>query len=159
MNQTQRNYLIEKIKAQEKIKVKALRDSIPERPESATYIRRDILKDKFELLPVSKLKDVIKEKLSPNAGKRAFFSGYEDKIELKIKDLFVLPDDFIKAEAEYIKQKQKAEDKIHEIQTATESLITRIQLASDKTLQQMINEVDDMGNISLIHTTLKQLTS
>jgi len=33
----------------------------------------------------------------------------------------------------------------------------RVQLASDKTLQKLINEVDDMGDLSLMDTKLKML--
>lgn len=38
-------------------------------------------------------------------------------------------------------------------------LVTRIQLASDKTLEKMISEVDDMGDVSLMDTKLKSLIS
>lgn len=40
-----------------------------------------------------------------------------------------------------------------------EGLCTRIQLASNKTLEKMIAEVDDMGDISLVDCTLKALLS
>ena len=38
------------------------------------------------------------------------------------------------------------------------NLITRIRLASNKTLEKMINEIDDMGEISLFDKKLKQIT-
>lgn len=41
----------------------------------------------------------------------------------------------------------------------SEGLCTRIQLASNKTLEKMIAEVDDMGDISLVDCTLKALMS
>ena len=39
-----------------------------------------------------------------------------------------------------------------------DTIEVRVQLASDKTLQNLVNEVDDMGSLSLIDTKLKLLS-
>ena len=51
----------------------------------------------------------------------------------------------------------KIQSEINTLQLQLDAIELRIQLASDKTLQKMINEVDDMGELSLIDTKLKLL--
>jgi hypothetical protein len=46
---------------------------------------------------------------------------------------------------------------MRQLQIQLETLEVRIMVASDKALQKLINEVDDMGDISLIDTRIKLL--
>lgn len=78
---------------------------------------------------------------------------------IKIKDIFVIPKDYEALWEEYYKKCEEINKEIQQIQIESDTLVTRIQLASDKTLQKMIAEVDDMGDISLMDTKLKSLIS
>lgn len=86
-------------------------------------------------------------------------SANKGDIHFRAIDFFIVPDEFKVLYDEYKDKREKAEKEISALYIQTDSLITRIQLASDKTLQAMINEVDDMGDISLFDTKLKQLTN
>ena len=166
MNQAQRNFLIKKIQNNVNATVKLLRDSIPDSPNFSNVLLHAVLSGKFEIQPNEKIKEVILSKAkTAKSGQdwlsksRYSFSG-SDKgdVTFEIKDIFVLPEEYYNLEQEYIEKNRKTNEQIHHIQVQAESLITRIQLASDKTLQTMINEVDDMGNISLMDSKLKLLS-
>lgn len=86
--------------------------------------------------------------------------GYEKETHIKmiVEDLIIIPDNFKTLKDDATVHNQAIEQKVNELKIQAESLETRIQLASDKTLQKMINEVDDMGDISLIDTKIKLLS-
>lgn len=52
---------------------------------------------------------------------------------------------------------KEVDDQIKQLRIQLETLEVRIMVASDKVLQKLINEVDDMGDISLIDTQIKLL--
>ena len=159
MNQQQRKFLITKIQESVKMKIRAIRDAVPEEPKIREFIKRDILNGSFEIIPNDQIKKMISRMTDPNLKiKGRSFSDYSDEIAFELKKLFIEPKDFKKIYSEYSMALKKADDEINKLNLQTESLIIRIQLASDKTLQQMISDVDDMGNISLMDTSLKQLT-
>jgi hypothetical protein len=69
--------------------------------------------------------------------------------------LIVLPDEF-KVELERVKEHNSMiDEQIKNLHAGIDTLELRIQLASDKTLQGIINDVDDMGDLLLIDTKLK----
>lgn len=163
MNQVQRKYLINKIKEKTKAEIDVLERSKPEAPSIANYLIHTVMSGDFQLQSLEYIKQVIKQKaLKSKKGTNWLsndrWSSSETEISFNVGDIFILPDEY-----EHIKNKTEKElaainDKIHNLTLQTDTLITRITLASDKTLQTMINEIDDMGNISLMDTKLKQLT-
>ena len=165
MNQQQRNFLIEKIKANVKTKIEALRDSIPEAPSVSNYLFNAVMSGNFELQSTESLKEIIKKKaLNAKEGSNWLSEermGWEKNITVKLRteELFVIPEDYKEVYDDYKKKKNSIEKEIQDLNIQSDTLITRIQLASDKTLQKMIDEVDDMGNISLMDTKLKALTA
>jgi hypothetical protein len=166
MNQAQRNFLIKKIEENLKIQDNALRESEPDCPNIHNYLLHAVMSGNFQLRTTEELKATILDK-ALNAGSRTdnwlaksagMFSATKD-VHLTVNQLFVIPEeykikyDIWKAERDRINQKRV------ELSAQCNNLIIRIQLASDKTLQTMINEVDDMGNLSLIDTKLKAISN
>ena len=165
MNQTQRTFLINKIKETTTKRVEELKKQIPQHPSLTNYLFSAVMKDDFELQSTESLRELIKAKaLNSKEGSNWLNEdtmGWQKErtIRLGISELFVIPDDYTKVYNEYKEQKEKIEAEINAIKLQSDTLITRIQLASDKVLQTMINEVDDMGNISLMDTKIKSLTA
>lgn len=52
-------------------------------------------------------------------------------------------------------ERSKINKQIEELNIQLQTLEVRIMLASDKHLQKLINEVDDMGDIKLIDSKIK----
>ncbi len=74
-------------------------------------------------------------------------------------EIFIIPAAYDKLKKDCEKRRSDIYKQIADMEMQAESLITRITLASDKTLQRMIDEVDDMGDISLMDTTIRQISA
>ena len=162
MNQTQRKFLIDKITSKTDLKIKVLEATIPERPLVINHLTHAIMSDTIQLKSNKEIKEVIRQKALNSTDKRNVFGdGWRhntSEITFKAKEIFIIPKEFAIKEEEYTKMHKKVYEEIKILSIQSETLITRIQLASDKTLQLMINEIDDMGDISLLDTTLKEIT-
>jgi hypothetical protein len=168
MNSTQRKYLVERIQEKVKIKVRELENTKKETQSIGNYLLHLVLSDKFDLQPIEVIKSNIKEKAikAISAQRMDNFLTTPDKwgdlstknkVILEIKDLFIIPQERLIQLESINKHNIDIDEQINQLKIQAESLETRIMLASDKTLQTMINEVDDMGDISLIDTKIKLL--
>ena len=166
MNQAQRTFLINKIKERTKSMTDALKkeDREDSPPSLSNYLLHAVMSDKFQLQDIETIKKTIKEKAltakmggSIWLGKSSWQTASDNEVVLKADQLFVIPEEWRKQWEIYRKEQDERQSQINEIQIQSDTLITRIQLASDKTLEKMISEIDDMGNISLMDTKLKIL--
>ena len=164
MNTSQRKFLIERIQQKVKDRIEVLNKSLQQYPSASNYIFKAVLNEKLELQPKEVILDAIKKKALNSKEGANWLSemrmGYEKEREIKllIQQLIVLPDDY-KEEMERVKKHNEsifAEIDLLKVQLDT--IEVRVQLASDKTLQNLVNEVDDMGSLSLIDTKLKLLS-
>jgi len=162
MNQAQRNFLIKKIEETIKARVKALEDSKPEYPSLNNYLLHAVMSGNFELQPNEEIKKILLQKALNAKGNEDWLGNHwgmanKSLVAFKADEIFVIPEEY-RERARICREKQsELQEQISTLRIQSETLITRIQLASDKTLQKMINEVDDMGDISLIDTKLKYL--
>lgn len=163
MNTAQRKFLIERIQQKAKDKIEVLRKSLLDYPSASNFIFKAVLNDKLELQPKEVILDAIKTKaLSAKEGENWLSElrmgyGKEREIKLFLEQLIVLPDDY-KEEMERVKNHNKSiHAEIDLLKIQLDTIEVRVQLASDKTLQNLVNEVDDMGSLSLIDTKLKLL--
>lgn len=163
MNQVQRNFLIKKIEETVKARIKALEDAKPEAPSLNNYLLHAVMSNNFDIISNEQIKELIRKMALKSKDRddwmgNSWGSASKNKIFFNATDLFIVPEEYKKLWDEYAKERNRIEAEIGEIHIQADTLITRIQLASDKTLQTMINEVDDMGNISLMDSKLRLLT-
>ena len=165
MNQSQRNFLVDRIEEQVKAKKKMLEDSLPEAPSLVNYLFHKIMSNDFDIKEKDEIKQMIIEKcLSAKDGKDwasgdSHWSATKRNITFKLEDFFVIPDEYQRRFDEYHKERSNIHQEINLLNTQAETLIVRIKLASNSVLESLIREVDDMGNISLMDTKLKALTT
>lgn len=167
MNQAQRKFLIEKIEANVKHQIDAIKHSDIEQPPSLeNYFYGLALTGKLEIQQPEFIKEVIcKKAMAHNSGRYSeTWLGTsqgdlidEANVKLKIREIFVVPKDYDELWEAYRKQEEEKRGRIRALQIECDTLTTRIQLASDKTLDKMISEIDDMGDVSLMDTKLKTL--
>lgn len=165
MNQAQRTFLIKKIEETTKSHIAALEHEKPNYPNLEKYLLNAIMSEKFELQSTEHLRQAIinkvlnmKESDKLLGDSRNMSWGENHKvITIKVEDVFVIPAAFQELKDAYKAKHSEVSEKVRQIQVQADTLITRIQLASDKTLDKMINEVDDMGDISLMDTKIKLL--
>jgi hypothetical protein len=163
MNAVQRKFLIEKIQQKVKDKISELEKTLLEYPSASNYIFKSCLNNELELQSPEIIKEAIKKKaLAAKEGSNWLSEdrmgwNKENTIKLLINELIVLPNDY-KVELERVMiENRKIKEEIKSLKIQLDTIEVRIQLASDKTLQTLINEVDDMGNLSLIDTKIKLL--
>ena len=163
MNTAQRKFLIERIQQKVKDKIEQLKSSLKEYPSASNYIFKSIMNDQLELQPKEVILNALKQKALKSKEGENWLSnermGFnkERTIRMLIEELIVIPEDY-KKELELVRSYNKGiRDEIDLLKVQLDTIEVRIQLASAKTLEKLVNEVDDMGSISLIDTKLKLL--
>lgn len=163
MNQKQRQFLIDRITSKVQDKIKVIKDSLPDCPNFNNYLIHLIMSDKIEMLPCEVIRSTIMNMaIDMKKGKDLFSNDWgreKHTIAIHPRDLFLIPEDFQKQIENYKSQTESKSNEIDRLRNELEMITMRIQLASPSTLQNLINEVDDMGNLSLFDEKLKSLTS
>lgn len=167
MNQAQRNFLIKRIEDQVKASIEALKDKKPDAPNLNNYLLHQVLSGKLKIKPTEHIKKAIikraleaKEGENWMTGERNNYSGLGAKLfKLNVTDLIDVDAEYTRLLEEYKAASVDIDDKIRVLRVQSDTLITRIQLASDRTLDKMINEIDDMGDISLMDTKIRFLNA
>lgn len=161
MNTSQRKFLIERIQQKAKEKIETLKNSKIALPSIDNYMFKAILTDTLELQPSEVILSALKAKATRAKAGENWLS--EDRmgvyksttIRIDIEELLKLPKDY-KEELVRVKEHNiNISKEIELLKIQLDTIEMRVQLASDKTLQKLINEVDDMGSLSLIDTKLK----
>lgn len=165
MNAQQRKFLIERIQMKTKARISELEKTKLGYPNVPNYLFKSILSGKLELQPDEHTMSILKERaLKAKEGANWLSDesiGWEKMttIRLQIEDLIVIPEDYKKERDLVAQHNGKVSEEIKSLRMQLETVEMRVQLASDKTLQKLINEVDDMGELSLIDTKIKFLNS
>ncbi len=162
MNQKQRDFLIKKITEEVKKKINILDDQKrkTEPPSLQAFIFNEVMSGRIEIISNKLIKEMVLEKARKSSSSNwmnVSRYGSETSIEFSANDFFVLPSEYVKRRNAFDESVKRINEEIKQLNLGAESLITRIQLASNSTLENMIREVDDMGNISLMQTKLKQI--
>ncbi len=161
MNASQRKFLIERIQQKAKNRIDTLKKSKMDYPSIDNYIFKAILTDNLELQPHNVTLSALKRKATRAKAGENWLSEQRmgmykhTTILIDIKDLLKLPKDYEEELTKVIEYNKKIEEEVSLLEIQLDTIEMRVQLASDKTLQKLINEVDDMGSLSLIDTKLK----
>lgn len=166
MNSTQRKYLVDKITEKAKARIEALKKSIPESISLNVYMLHRVMSDDFEIKSIIDLKKIVLEK-ALKAGQNksyredwlgnAWGTSSKTNVAFTLDEFFVVPEEYKKMVQDREQEKDKINQEISQLSQQIETLEIRIMLASDKNLQKIVSEVDDMGDISLIDTKIKLL--
>jgi len=163
MNASQRKFLIEKIQNTTRKRIQELTDSKKKYPSVSNYLFKAILQDQLELESEEHILAALKRKALAGTEDKNWLSnqymGYEkySTVTLQVSDLIVLPEDY-KKELDNVREFNKSiDEEITLLKAQLNTVEMRVQLASDNVLQKLINEVDDMGDLSLIDTKIKLL--
>lgn len=164
MNTVQRKFLVDKVTERTKAKIQALRDSKPEYLSLNVYMLHRVMSNNFDIKPYEELKKIILEKaLKAGQNKQyredwlgnAWGQAGKGNVVFTLNEFFIMPQEYVDLEEKRRKEIFEIDKQISELQTQLETLEVRIMVASDKSLQRLVNEVDDMGDLSLIDTKIK----
>lgn len=163
MNQAQRNYLVEEIEKSVDMRIKALDESKPEYPNASLYLFNAVMSGKLELQSNEKITEVIRQKALKDKTGNNWLGGDRwgestNEVKFNLKEIFIFPKEYQEKLDEYKKISKEVNEKIDKIEGEKKALVMRVKLASNNILEKLIMEVDDMGELSLMDTKLKQLT-
>lgn len=164
MNSTQRKFLIEKIQTETKKKIGELRKTLLEHPNANNWLFNAVMTGNLEIQSREHILEVVKQKALNSSQNKNWLSnesmGWERYSSVKfgrLSDIFVIPEDY-KNEIKRVEDFNKSiKEKIDGLEVHLNTIEMRIQLSSDSVLKKLINEIDDMGDIKLIDTTVKKL--
>lgn len=164
MNQQQRKYLVSKIDESRKEKAKQLEASIPNEPNTQNGLLLALMEGRLRIRSEAEILQVLKERAKKGSSgnwlsRDTWRSGSQTEVTLSVSDLFIIPDDVLEELENYRKIKAETKREIAQLNAGAEALSSRIMLASDKTLDAMIAQIDDMGDIKLVDMTLRGLMS
>jgi hypothetical protein len=167
MNTVQRKYIIDKLTEKTKLTIELLKKSVPEPLSLNVNILHRVMSNDFEIRTTEELKKIILEKaLKAGSNKNiredwlgnSWGTSNRTGVHFTFDEFFIIPEEYIKLREEREAAVKSVEAEIRTLQVQLETLEIRIMVASDKTLQTLINEVDDMGSVTLIDTKLKLLS-
>jgi len=167
MNTVQRKFIIDKLTEKTKLRIDILKKSIPEPLSLNVNMLHQVMSNDFEIRTTEELKKIILEKaLKAGSDKNiredwlgnSWNTGQRTGVHFTFDEFFIIPEKYIQLRNERQVIVDSVNQEIRDLQIQLETLEVRIMVASDKTLQTLINEVDDMGSISMIDTKLKLLS-
>lgn len=168
MNQVQRKFLIDKIEKQSKVIVDALRASLPKPPNPQTYLFHAVMSGNFEIITQEEMRALLLDRALNADGKEFSWLvetntwgdlNHKRHVSFPLWKIFKQPPDYKALWDKYEAKTKELNDQITAQVQQTDSLVTRIQLASDKTLEKVISEIDNMRDISLFDTKLRAVSA
>lgn len=168
MNQKQREFLIaevEKIYRREKEEHYKLR---PTRPSLNNHLVAAVLSGSARLKSNAEIAEKIKDKALKLGHDKAFLNSEnrygssetekDEKISLRALDIFEVPESYQKELNEYISQFDAWKEKNDAIENLHSSLRIKIQIGSDKVLDELILQADNLGGLKIISSRLTLTT-
>lgn len=169
MNQAQRKFLIDKIESNVKKTISILEREKPEQPPSLeNFFYGLALTGRLEIKSPESIKEYMCKRAMNHSAKSysETWLGTSQgdlinraNVKIPLREIFVVPKEYDEMWDKYRESEKQIKEKVRALEIECDTLVTRIQLASDKTLEKMISEIDDMGDISLMDTKLKHMIS
>lgn len=172
MNQDQRKFLIEQVTKACNEQAEIIEAEMPIRPSLNNYLVAACLDNTLQLQSAETLREKIKqrvlkfgkddqlvseeEKGSWRASRsRNRSEAFEQTVSVEAADIFVIPEAYKTAFAEYEKKKKEIEDKVKMLYAEKDTIIMKIQIGSNSILDKLIMQVDSLGDLSLMNTQLQ----
>jgi hypothetical protein len=166
MNSTQRKFLVDKMTEVAKGKIDALRNSKPDRANINVFLLHKVLSNDFDIKSKEELKKIILQKAlkaGTNKNNREDWLGnswngaHRTGVHFTFSEFFIVPEEYTQMITDSEKEIFRIDKEISDLQTLVDTLTVRIMVASDSKLDKLINDIDNMGDISLIDTKIKLL--
>lgn len=164
MNVQQRKFLVEKLQTKTKERIEKLRKTKLDYPSASNYLFKAAMNGTLKLRDNEEILSVLKRMaLEAKEGTNWLSDermGYykESHVRLRIEELMVLPEDLLEERRRVAEHNRTIEQEIETLTNQLDNLELRVHLASESVLKSFVNEVDDMGNLTLFDMALKGST-
>lgn len=164
MNQSQRDFLIKNVQSVCHNQIQEIQDSIPEKPSLNNYVVASFLDDTIQFADIEILKKKIRERVL-RFGVNELLIEREDEwgrnkknnrniVKIIAEEIFVIPQGYLDALDEYNRINDEAQNKIKTLDAMKSTIILKLQISSNTKLQSLIDEVDNMTDLSLVNNQL-----
>lgn len=166
MNQTQREFLIRKINSSYNDEVERLKKGIGKKPSLNNYLVASFLDNSIQFNDIDNLKIKIRENVLKFGTEDCLIKLKSDRwgnnninvdkeiCEVIAEDLFIIPDNYKDELKIYNDNKEKIEKEISNITAIRDTILMKIQLGSNKVLDNLIEQADNLVDLDLVNTNL-----
>ena len=163
MNQTQRDYLIKTVETECNTQIRALQAQIPDSPSLNNYLVAAFLDNSIKFNDIEVLRTKIRKSvLKMGKGEvlvehdRHWNSSNKDANLVKViaEDLFIIPENYKEALKEYQLKKAQIDAKIKQLEASKNTIVMKIQIGSSATMDKIVMQVDNMGDLNLLNSQL-----
>jgi hypothetical protein len=163
MNQDQRKFLLARVEKTHKEELRKLSEEKPSEPSLNNYLIAAILDNSIELKSLDDIKSSIRKKVlalgpqetltsSPHSWRDNHASSHE--ITLTAGVIFVYPKAYLDAYAEWEAKVKEVDQRIVKLNATTETLLLKIQIGSNTSLDRLVDSVDNMIDLTLMNNKL-----
>lgn len=162
VNQKQREFLIAAVDKQFKAEREKLGQRKPVAPSLNNYLTAAILDGSFDMHSPSAIRESIRRRVRDLGKGESLLDGSgrhwgrsrdndegDDVIALPARLLFVAPPEYAKALSEYEKAMEKWKQEDSALESAVNAMRLKIQIGSDKALETLISQADQLCSMSL----------
>lgn len=165
MNQDQRKFLLARVEQTYKTEERKLDEDKPKEPSLNNYLVAAVLDGSIKMKSIEEIRDHVRDKVLKLGNQETLvhetmsrYSSSTDtpyhSISLQAAAVFVLPDAYLKAKEEYETKKAAIEKKKDALYAQKETLLLKIQIGSNTSLDRLIDSVDNMIDITLMNSKL-----
>lgn len=168
MNDKQREYLMKTVKSTFDGEVKSLEQSKRKKPSLNNYLIAAFLDNSIEFADIENLKSKMREAVIKMPSEAKLLetdnkSWNEDaketgNVKIPVQLIFKIPEAYVEELRLWQDEEDNANQKIQQLKSQLKTIEVKIQLGSNQQLDKLIQEADNLGEISLINSRL-MLTS
>ena len=165
MNQDQRKFLIERVNKtfiSQREKIEASKQLVE--PSLNNYLIAAFLDNTIQFNNIEALKEKMRNtvlkmghsdrliKEEDEWGSRRNKSKTKHICEVIASDLFIIPESYKKALAEYESDKAEIERQINELEAQKDTILLKIQIGSNQVLDKLITQVDNLADLNIMNS-------
>jgi hypothetical protein len=167
MNQDQRKFLLARVEQTYREEREKLDHQKPKEPSLNNYLVAAILDNTIELKSLESIREAIKKKVLAlgvketltDTERRSWRNSDDDDRETHVISfsadvIFVYPEAYIKAYSEWKVKVKQVNEKIEMLHAQKETLLLKIQIGSNTSLDRLVDSVDNMIDITLMNSKL-----
>ena len=162
MNQKQREFLIAEIEKNYKNQVEELNEQLINAPSLNNYLVAAFLDNSIEFAELNQLREKLRDKViafgtedSLIIKNNAFGRRYQTTshlVSIQAEHLFVIPQNYKLALSKYNEIRKKVNKQIAELTAHRNTIIYKLNIGSNASLENLITEVDNLSDLSIMNT-------
>jgi hypothetical protein len=161
MNQDQRKFLIERVNKTFMIQKKKIEDNKLIKPSLNNYLVAAFLDNSIQFNDIERLKVKMRETVLRYGASDKLIKEKDDWrterkgdniCEIVAEDLFIIPESYKKALAEYQSEKDKQQQDIDQLEAQKDTILLKIQIGSNQVLDKLITQVDNLADLNIMNS-------